>query len=414
MYYEKRLTAEENILLELIANGESESNDLDSDCEIDKVINWNRVYHESKGQAVSLLAFDSVKKYEQIIPTDIYEDWFMVAAGVISTNLRIVKAQADLVNLLVKNGVKYVILKGCAAAEYYSKPDLRSLGDVDVLIDKKDLQRVSKLLSENEYDRHKEENECHVVFEKQGVNFEIHFEISGVPYGVVGDKVREYMIDLIASARLVLGEFGEYAVPQPEHHAVILLLHMQHHMLGEGMGLRHLYDWGRFVKVTLNNPFWKEKLIPFLKDIGLFTYAKVMTKTCAIYLNGALPNWANDVPTELCEDVITDIFKSGNFGRKNKARAAGGALVSEHGKAGTKHGKIYNAFKFTHRVVITKYPFVKKVFILYPFLYVYKIVKYLTLRLFGKRPSLTETVAAANERKAVYDKLHVFEIENER
>ena len=52
-------------------------------------------------------------------------------------------------------------------------------------------------------------------------------------------------------------------------------------------------------------------------------------------------------------------------------------------------------------------------FVAYPFMFVYKIVKYGVLLALGKRPNLGETIAKANERKSVYEKLHVFETEKE-
>ena len=73
----------------------------------------------------------------------------------------------------------------------------------------------------------------------------------------------------------------------------------------------------------------------------------------------------------------------------------------------------YSPFKITHQAVLGNYPWVKKVFVAYPFMFVYKIVKYGVLLALGKRPNLGETIAKANERKSVYEKLHVFETEKE-
>ena len=406
-----RLTEEEKILLELISDSKSDNDNLILNSENKTQVDWESVKNESSAQAVNLLAFDSVKKYEKLLPEEVYEMWFSTASGALMFNLRLMEIQSKVVNMLDNIGVKFVILKGTAASEYYSNPELRALGDIDILINESDLDKVTDLFISKGLTKEKEENECHVVFRKGSVSIEVHYQISGVPFGKVGDRVLEFMSDVIASANVGVCEFGKFYTPKPEYHGLITLLHMQHHMLGEGLGLRHLCDWERFVRKTINETFWREKLIPLLKEIGLYTYAKAITKTCAIYLGGILPEWVKEIDDGLCLEIITDVLKGGNFGRKDKARSSSGALISEHGKAGTKHGKVHNAFKFTHRVVVIKYPIVKKVFILYPFLFGYRILRYLTLRIFGKRPSLTKTIEMANERKSVYDKLHVFETE---
>ena len=186
---------------------------------------------------------------------------------------------------------------------------------------------------------------------------------------------------------------------------------MQHHMLGEGLGLRHLCDWSKFVDSTIDQAFWQEKFLPFIEKIGLLTYAKVITKVGAIYLGCKLPDWAKDADDNLCFEVVDDMFKNGNFGKKDKERAMSGTLISEHGKKGTKHGKLYNAFSVVHKSVLRKFPIVKKLVIIYPFLWLYVVGKYLFLTAIGKRPNLTKTILVATERKTIYDKLHVFETE---
>ena len=50
-------------------------------------------------------------------------------------------------------------------------------------------------------------------------------------------------------AEEVLFEGEKIRIPAPFHHGLILLLHTVHHMLGEGIGLRHLCDWGGIFRI---------------------------------------------------------------------------------------------------------------------------------------------------------------------
>jgi hypothetical protein len=187
---------------------------------------------------------------------------------------------------------------------------------------------------------------------------------------------------------------------------------MQHHMLGEGIGLRHLCDWGYFVDKTADMPFWEQDVVPFLKEIGLFTYACVMSKTASMYLGTALPDWAKDADETLAESIMEDILSGGNFGQKDSVRKASAVMVSNRGKDGTKHGKLYYLAKTLLAGVYEIHPITKKHKILVPVFFLYKAVRHIVLMLLGKRVSFSKSIPQATKRKQLYDKLHIFEVQN--
>ena len=184
---------------------------------------------------------------------------------------------------------------------------------------------------------------------------------------------------------------------------------MQHHMLSEGIGFRHLCDLAVYLKSTYNAFFWKDLLIPFLKEIGLYKYVSAMAKTCSVYLGAPMVDGLECEDLALVDEIILDIFKGGTFGTKDEERKKSGMLISEHGKAGTKHGSLYNLAHGLHVAVITQNKIVKKVWILYPFIYCYRAFRFLFLTMIGKKPKLSKMRESAKERKSVYEKLKVFE-----
>lgn len=410
MTFFDKLSSEQRVLLGLVSKQMSDTPEMVTISESDlRNVDWKAIATESLYQAVGLIAFDSVNEYREYIPDDVYNGWFKMSGSIMSSNVRTAYAQSQLVELLNKNELKHLILKGLSAAKDYKKPQLRSLGDVDFLVDTSEQDKIEKLLIEQGYERWEEkEHACHVVFRKPHAHLEMHYEIAGIPFGEVGEKVRKYLDRAINKFDVCELDGNKFNTPIPEIQGAVLLLHMQHHMLGEGLGIRHMCDWLRFVSATRDVSFWEEKFLPFIKEIGLFTYAETMTKTCAIYLGGYLPEWAKNADETLCFEIIVDMFKNGNFGKKDASRAMSGNLISEHGKNGTKHGKLYNALYRIHSAVFRKFPVVRKVIILYPFLFVWISIKYFikAIPVFGK------TISVANERKSIYEKLHVFETED--
>ncbi len=371
---------------------------------------WEAVFTEAQHQAVPLMALDAASAYTAEIPAEVYDHWMRSSVDFFEANWRVTAGQAQLTALLSAHQLPYVILKGAAAAAFYPRPELRLLGDVDFLIRPEQQTAVQALLLENGYTLVKADHHCHVAFEKENVKFEMHFALPGLPGGECGRRVQAVMSDLPEAAQTATVEGESFPVPAPFHQAVIFLLHMQQHTLGEGLGLRHLCDWLCFVQQTAHLPFWEQQLLPFIHDIGLYTYAAVMTKLGALYFGLPCPAWVQ-AEDAVCHAIMEDMLAGGNFGTKDKIRWQSARLISEHGKEGTKHGMVYHACRTMHRYVLKSYPFVRKVPIVYPFLFVYRLCRSVIFSAIGKRESLERLTASAAKRKAVYQLLKIFETE---
>lgn len=398
-------TLEQKVLIELLAGEISGKSEL---CESElKAVDWAVALKEAKAQAVPLMAAEASVKYREYIPN--YKDWENIAATTHTLNVRTAYYEQQL-NTLMK-GLPFVILKGMAAASYYPKPRERSLGDIDFLIDPSHREEIEDLLSKNGYQNWNKDHICHVVFKKGDAHLEMHFEIAGIPYGKAGETVREFMTGAVNHS--VTSKFDGWSFPAPEniYHGLIILLHMQHHMLGEGLGLRHICDWACYLQQTQDKSFWSE-LINLFEKIGILTYAKVISKISSMYFHINCPEWAESADEELCRDVMNDVLTGGNFGRKDDLRAKSGMMISEHGKSGTSRGKLSNLFWTLHHSTPAMYPIVKKYPLLYPILDSYRALIYLVKTAKGERNSLTKLVPAANQRKSVYDRLHLFETDN--
>ena len=375
-------------------------------------IDWREFVKESVFQAVCYITFENSGFLKSYIPKEIYKKWEQRTLHVIVSNVNVANSQNHLLKIL-SDKYKYIILKGLTSASYYPNPELRDLGDVDFLIDCNEKDEISDLLINQGYECSGEDNDHHIVFKKPQSHLEMHFEIPGIPYGNIGDKIRIFMADALKERVVVSFNNGvtqDFSAPDSMRHGLILILHMQHHMLGEGLGLRHLVDWACYVNTTVNQPFWDE-LITFFKEVGIFVYAAAMTKTCALYLGSACPSWCADVSDEICEEIILDIFRLGNFGHKDSEKSRSGSIISDHGKDGTSTKKFNNLWRQFNVSVKSRHKSLEKHKVLYPFFYIYEIFRYIIDSLRGKRPKISKLIRDSEERKSVYEKLHVFEKE---
>ena len=135
---------------------------------------WNEVVKEAKAQTVMGL----------ISPVIPIEDQSTNVG--IANYIRLLHEQDQLIKLLDENGIPCVILKGYAAAQYYPKPHLRAMGDVDFLVPFDKFHETAKLLESNGYvythgkedTNNKYKKPRHLGYCKNGIEFELHHHFS--------------------------------------------------------------------------------------------------------------------------------------------------------------------------------------------------------------------------------------------
>lgn len=402
---------ENRVLLSLIAKTSFNKDIafLQDDESIDNV-NWESVYKESVNQTVILYASNAISDYFNVIPKEIFGKWLAHSGKVISSNMAVVKCQNELTDFLEKNNYKYIILKGIASASYYENPDMRMLGDVDFLIDNSISDEIGEAIQSNlGYSVYgMESHERHLTMMRKKDAIEMHYEIPGIPNGDKGEFVKNFISNILDDTISTTIDGNTFTAPSHLFHGIIILLHMLHHMK-EGLGLRHLCDWGAFVNSTAKFSFWDKDFIPFLNELGLMKYASVMASVCHKYMGIDMPACLPVADDEICEDIINDIFQSGNFGNKDEQYHQSGLLISESSEGNIKKSVFSTLLGKLDSAVKLHWPWLKKWKILLPFAYILFTIRYYLKVIRGERPSLSSLMPEANRRKDLYKQLEIYE-----
>lgn len=370
---------------------------------------WTALIREACAQTVVLQFFDVISQLRGQIPEEAYQKCFKLARRFTASNMRTEFAQAELVGVLEQIGCPYVILKGETAAAYYPAPELRLLGDVDFLVPMEHTEAVKEKMVALGYQHSWEPGDYHQVLEKSGACLEMHMEVAGMPEGQTRAAVQEYLSSLYEKSTVLDRGFGPFRVPCQEHHGLVLILHMQHHIVSLGMGLRHIMDWACFVDQTAEAAFWQDSLLPLLRRVGLLRFTAVMTKMASLYLDSRCPGWAEDVEETLCRDLMEDILSGGNFGRKDSDRARSINMLPDWEKNEEKTGKLKLLYRTLHESVLHQHPELKDKPVPTFFHMVGKTGRYIVLYCQGKRPNLLKAASHADTRREIYQQLKMFE-----
>ncbi len=381
-----------------------------ADCEIKPNTDWAEVFAESRAQAVTLAAFGDYKTLA--LDDELQNKVKSAVSRRTLMNIQVFRNHMYLHKLMSQNRISYCVLKGTASAQYYPEPLIRNMGDVDFYVAPNDFERAVEILLKDGFSSGDLNSAHHLVFRKEKMHFEMHREAAGIPDGGKGEIIRDYLSDLVNDAALTFNEFVSYIAPSAFHHGLIMLLHMQHHMVSEGIGLRHLCDWAVFAN-SLNETEFTNLFEQKLRNAGLWKFAKTISLAAAIYLGMPKKAWMGD-DCELAAAIIEDIFVGGNFGAKDGTRRYEGMLISNRGKNGMSKNRLLQGFSSLNRVIRAHWPIAAKLPVIYPFGWVFFSVRYVILALLGKRTAMRifDTYQNSGKRKQLYSRLRLFETED--
>lgn len=262
---------------------------------------------------------------EDAVPLAVMQRWQSHVVAILQKNAALLQAQSDLLSLCRERGIPALILKGFSAAVYYPVPDLRACGDVDCLIPPQRLNELCLALEEGGFEREPGLDEHHVAYHKDGVMLEIHFKVSGLPEGEVGELLQgKFFADIFdkATEAQVLGE--RFPVPAPHHQAMILLLHIAKHLQDGGVGLRQVLDLALFAKH--HQTVFDFDFIHLLRTCGLYRFTETLLLGCTRHLGlpTALVPWCLEGDSDLADALFADFLTGGNFGRAEQTYAGSG------------------------------------------------------------------------------------------
>lgn len=374
-------------------------------------LDWEGLMQEAYAQAVHLQCCDALSPVLDQIP----EPWSgRLVDGALrsaSANIYVEQGQAMLVRELEKGEYPYVILKGKGIAAYYPKPEIRIMGDVDFLIPVDRMDQLTQTMEPRGFVHTFEEGEHHRTLTRDKLVLEMHIEVAGVPESNGRREVEAFMESIYRDRMAVTVDGATFYAPSHAHHAVIQLLHIQHHVVQRGMGLRHILDWACFMNKTVDAPFWEEQLLPLMRSIGLFHFTAVVTKMCAIYFKSPCPDWAAYVEEDLCRDMMEDILAGGNFGRKNYDHAMSLSMLPDWEKDGPKSGKVRRLYEVLRGSVVKTHPKLEHKPIRLHIYMTGKAIRFIFLYFQGKRVNLFKAATHADARRSVYERLRMFEKE---
>ena len=330
---------------------------------------WNNIAMELANQAILPLAYNALKR--GCIPDgDFRREWISKIIYQISNWYIMLEHQNELVQILRDSGYKFVIMKGFANAFLYPKPELRTIGDVDFLVRIDEFDEIYQLLQGKGYQPSGDGDggKHHMNLKKDGVLFEMHKRPAGTMRKFSGNNqwIIEYFEDGLNFTESV--ELYGYSFPvfDPVRNGLMLLLHTAGHMQ-EGIGVRHLLDWGMYADRYLSDDLWNDEFHQMASKLQVDELAKIMTYICQKELGlCACRDWCKDADGYTAYALLEYMVAQGNFGRKAGETDAGAKFFTESLDSEGFFRRLDRSSRYSFPIV-NKYPLLRPVGWIYQF-----------------------------------------------
>lgn len=303
----------------------------DANTEIDfSGVDLATLYKESRYQTVVGLAFDALPSSASNLDANIYAEWRLFAIHIMQQNLRLLSADTMLHKILKNHNVPHCTIKGTASASYYPNPSLRQMGDVDLLLSRRHINKAVALLLKNGFEATENDTIFHKSLTKNGVVYEVHHDQA--PLQISRRFFKGVTKKTIESAIEYNTELGTVLIPDHFNHGLSMLLHIYRHLeVCDGIGLRHLCDWAVFANAIDEKEF-SDLFEKPLKKYGLWKFCKVLSWAAHLYLGMPEKKWFGEIQKNLADNLMQEILYWGNFGRKNPVPTNSSLFIVEDAK----------------------------------------------------------------------------------
>ena len=202
-------------------------------------INWDYVYKKSAEQNITGLLYTSVVRLaiENQPENSILTRWKEIMLQTIAINSKRYFEFLKMYRFIKNANYTFIGLKGCVLRNIYPVPELRTMGDFDVLYSEKETSAIKNFFVKNKYNV---TNDVYgLVCKKKECYWELFFSLED-EFRVEAERWTQQIIDeSITIAGICCPSYTLFFLH--------LVLHTSKHFLREGAGIRNLCDIAIFL-----------------------------------------------------------------------------------------------------------------------------------------------------------------------
>jgi len=259
----------------------------------------------------------------------------------------------------------YFIVKGSSIAELYPVPELRTMGDIDMVVHTEDRERVHDILTSQGYKCTSKQDIREWQYYKNNMEFELHDHL------VYSEAVNN------SKQEAFFNNFWPYVKNNTinwNFHFLFLISHLRKHFMNEGVGFRQFMDIAIVSKYGKLDWSWIEEKA---EQIELIDFLRTVLAFNTHWFNVITPITTPKLDNDFYESATEKIFEDGvfGFGNEHNADSKAANLYRKNGKLGmlgSAIGVLFPSYKTL--ITVPKYSWLKGRAYLLPLAWIYRFI----------------------------------------
>lgn len=287
-------------------------------------IDLETLFQIAKDQSLDGILYEQIKEYlGQQVGTGGFEQ-SVIQEAYFSVNREVLLK--EVAESFLQEGIPFICMKGAVLRDLYPTPELRSMGDIDLIIKSEDRQISDSIMSDKLGYRKFVDNHDVWTYDLGTFEFEIHDHMfyehltNHVDYKSYFDQIWDHA---------KLGEvFGfcspNMYVPDEAFHFLYLMTHTAKHVVNKGMGFRAYLDMiflSRRIKTDKEWNWIREEL----EKLQLLDFTRVCFAFCERWFGEKMPLKPMIPEETFYQKVMEKTFQDGTFGLNNQENTGANA-----------------------------------------------------------------------------------------
>lgn len=255
-------------------------------------------------------------------------DLLVAQQTIVKQNQRADQVLVELCQLLRAHAIEFIVVKGQLLAQYYPCPQYRQSGDIDFYCDDRNFMRAKDVIQSEwgvTFGVEDDESEQHIAFDYKGVPFELHFCL----LKFTSKRVQMAFDKMLNDAQPFSIDIAGCAVPTlpPVENLIFTFLHLYHHFVELGIGLRQLCDMALLIHAhakLLSQPECAHRLHQLLQQLDFLPGFNAFGAVCVQMLGlpkADYPLALSSADESYVNDILRVVFARGNFGMHGRKHA---------------------------------------------------------------------------------------------
>lgn len=272
-------------------------------------IDWHEIKRLAEIHSLGGLVGVVVNRSNIKMPIECYEYFDYMVFDCARNGIMWEKRYNEVTSALSSVNIPHIIVKGYILRNIYPEKDMRTMGDLDFVVHKEDMERARDALLASGYTL-ESVFKGEWCYKKDNMLVELHPGLMDADVGFI--DYEGYMSKIFDNTKVIKGCTYELT---DEFHFIYMTMHIMKHFYSDGAGIRMMLDMALFIKRYKQNLDWNY-INRELKNLKMDVFFDNIQALCYRLFDSGINN---KIDEELYNEVFDYIMTGGAFGfaRKN-------------------------------------------------------------------------------------------------